>query len=376
MEKNKKPIKKKSVDFILLISIIALVFIGLIMVFSSSWPEGMVEFNDGYYFLKKQLFAVVIGFAALIFFMNFKYTYFKKLAFPIFIVAIILGLLIFTPLGVERLGARRWLNLGFIRSFMPSDAIKLGSIIFYAAFLSNKGKNITSLTKGTIPSLVIIGIACGLIYLQKDLGTTVTLAGTLIGMFFIAGMNLFHLGFIGVAAAGGLAFAILGEGNEYRMKRILAFRDPFAEKLDSGWQAVQSLYALGSGGIFGLGLGKSRQKFFYIPEAHNDFIFAILGEELGLLGTLFVLILFMLVIWRGVIIAMKTEDTFGSFLATGITALVAVQSLINIAVVTSSIPTTGITLPFISFGGTSLLFNMAGIGILLNISRHAKLDRS
>ena len=375
MEKKKKLVKKKSVDFILLISTIALVFIGLIMVFSSSWPEGMVKWNDGYHFFKSQLTAVALGFVALIIFMNFKYTYFKKLALPIFILAIILGLLILTPLGDDRLGARRWLNFGFV-SFMFSDAIKLGSIIFYAAFLSNKEKTIGSFTKGTIPSLLIIGIPCGLIYIQNDLGTTVTLAGTLISMFFIAGMNLFHLGVIGAGAVAALFYAIAGPGNEYRMKRILAFKDPFAEKLDSGWQAVQSLYALGSGGIFGLGLGKSRQKFFYIPEAHNDFIFAIIGEELGLLGTAFVLILFMLVIWRGIIIAMKTEDTFGSFLATGITALIAIQSLINIAVVTSSIPTTGITLPFISFGGTSLLFTMAGIGILLNISRYAKLDRS
>lgn len=375
MERKKKPIKKKSVDFILLISIIALVFIGLIMVFSSSWPEGMVQFNDGYYFLKSQLFAVFLGFLGMIFFMNFKYTYFKKLALPIFILAIILGLLIFTPLGENAKGARRWVDLGFIR-FMPSDAIKLGSIIFYAAFLSNKGEKIKTLLGGSLPSLLIIGICCGLIYFQKDLGTTVTLAGTLVAMFFIAGMNLYHLGFIGVVSIAGLFYAVMGEGNEYRLERILAFRDPFAEKLGSGWQAVQSLYALGSGGIFGLGLGKSRQKFFYIPEAHNDFIFAILGEELGLLGTLLVLILFMLVIWRGIIIAMKTEDTFGSYLAAGITALIGIQSLINIAVVTSSIPTTGITLPFISFGGTSLLFSMAGIGILLNISRYAKLDRS
>lgn len=375
MEKKKKLIRKKSVDFILLISIIALVFIGLIMVFSSSWPEGMIKHGDGYHFLKSQLFAVALGFGVMIFFMNFKYTYFKKLALPIFILAIILGLLILSPLGEERLGARRWLDFGFI-SFMPSDAIKIGSIIFYAAFLSNKEKNIKTFLKGTVPSIAIIGISCGLIYIQKDLGTTVTLAGTLVAMFFIAGMNLLHLGFIGVGAIGGFLYAIMGEGNEYRMDRMLAFRDPFADKLGSGWQAVQSLYALGSGGIFGLGLGKSRQKFFYIPEAHNDFIFAILGEELGLLGTLLVLILFMLVIWRGVIIAMKTEDTFGSFLATGITALIAIQSLINIAVVTSSIPTTGITLPFISFGGTSLLFNMVGTGILLNISRYAKLDRS
>ena len=372
---KKKIIKKNSVDFILLISIIALVLIGLIMVFSSSWPEGMIKFNDGYYFLKSQLVAAILVFVGLLFFINFKYTHFIKLALPIFIVAVILGLLIFSPLGFEVKGARRWVDFRFI-SFMPSDAIKLGTVIFFAAFLSNKEKNIKSFFKGTLPSLIIIGIACGLIYLQDDLGTTVTLAISLLAMFFVAGMNLFHLGLIGAASVGGPFYAVTGEGNEYRMDRILAFTDPFADKLGSGWQAVQSLYSLGSGGIFGLGLGKSRQKFLYIPEAHNDFIYAILGEELGLLGALLVLVLFMIVIWRGIIIAIKCEDTFGTFLASGLTALIAVQSLINIAVVTSSIPTTGITLPFISFGGTSLLFYMAGIGILLNISRYSKIDRS
>lgn len=375
MGEKKKKIKKNSVDFILLISVLALVFIGLIMVFSSSWPEGMVQFSDGYHFFKSQISAAILGFIGLLVFMNFKYTHFIKLALPIFIIAIILGLLILSPLGVEVKGATRWLNFGFTR-FMPSDAIKLGSIIFFAAFLSNKGDKISTLFGGTIPSLIIIGIASGLIYLQKDLGTTITLAITLLGMLFVAGMNLFHLGFIGFASAGALFYAIAAPGNEYRMRRVLAFRDPFADKLHSGWQAVQSLYALGSGGIFGLGLGKSRQKFFYIPEAHNDFIYAIIGEEMGLIGTILVLILFMIVVWRGIIISIKSEDTFATFLAAGITALVAVQSLINIAVVTSSIPTTGITLPFISFGGTSLLFFMAGIGILLNISRYSKIDRS
>lgn len=372
---KKKTIKKNSVDFMLLISVIGLVFIGLIMVFSSSWPEGMVQFNDGYYFFKSQISAAILGFVGLLFFMNFKYTHFIKLALPIFILAIILGLLILSPLGAERKGATRWLDFGFVM-FMPSDAIKLGSIIFFAAFLSNKGDKIRTLFGGTIPSLIIIGIACGLIILQKDLGTTITLAITLVGMLFVAGMNLYHLGFIGLASVGALVYAITSPGNEYRMRRILSFRDPFADKLYSGWQAVQSLYALGSGGIFGLGLGKSRQKFFYIPEAHNDFIYAIIGEEVGLIGTVLVLVLFMIVIWRGIIIAVKSEDTFGTFLASGLTALVAVQSLINIAVVTSSIPTTGINLPFISFGGTSLLFYMVGIGILLNISRYSKIDRS
>lgn len=369
---KKKSERKKAVDFTLFISIMMLVFIGIVMVFSSSWPEAMQKFNDGYHFLKKQLFAASLGFFFMVVLMNIDYRIFKKFAFPIYLVAIILGLLIFTPLGVESKGARRWLDLGI--RFMPSDVIKLGSIIFFSAFLSNKKDKIPTLLYGTIPSLIIIGISCGLIYLQKDLGTTVTLGGTLVAMFFVAGMRLSHL----FALAGGstslLYYAITSE--EYRLKRITAFMDPFADKLDTGWQAVQSLYAIGSGGLFGLGLGKSRQKFFYIPESYNDFIFSIIGEELGFLGCLVVMILLLIVLWRGIVIALRIEDTFGCFLATGITALVAIQSLIHIAVVTSSIPTTGITLPFVSYGGTSLLVNMAAIGILLNISRHANLERS
>lgn len=369
-----KNIKKKAVDFTLFLAVMLLVFIGIIMVFSASWPEAMMEFGSGYHFLRKQLKASFLGFILMLVFMNFNYKYFKKLALPIYIFSIILGLLIFSTLGVTLKGARRWINIGKLIGtkflFMPSDVIKLGSIIFFANFLSNKKDQIKSLLHGTVPALMYIGISCGLIYVQKDLGTTVALAGTMMGMFFIAGMRWTHL----VALLGGagslLYLAISDEDNLYRMDRWLAFKDPFAYKLDEGWQAVQSLYALGSGGIFGLGLGKSRQKFFYIPESYNDFIFSIIGEELGLLGALTVLFLLMLIIYRGITIALRAEDMFGSFLATGITALIAIQSIIHIAVVTSSIPTTGITLPFVSFGGTSLVVYMISIGILLNISRH------
>ena len=203
-----------------------------------------------------------------------------------------------------------------------------------------------------------------------------TLGATLVAIFFIAGMRISHLLTLGAGAAGLLYYAVTSEGNEYRLERITAFMDPFADKLDTGWQAVQSLYAIGSGGLFGLGLGKSRQKFFYIPESYNDFIFSIIGEELGFFGSLLVIILFLIVIWRGIIIALKIDDTFGCFLATGIIALIGIQALIHIAVATSSIPTTGITLPFVSYGGTSLVMNMASIGILLNISRQANIERS
>lgn len=369
-----KRVRKRACDFALLLTTLLLVFIGIIMVFSSSWPEG-IRMNDGYYFLKKQIVSALVGLAGMLFFMNFDYRYIYRFSRLIYLLSVISGLLIFTPLGVVKKGARRWIDLGFT-TFMPSDIIKLGSIIFLAAFLSKRKDVVKDLKKSTIPTIMIIGISCGLIYLQKDLGTTVTLGATLVSIFFVAGMKFSHLFFMIVGAALGLAAAIFTGDNEYRIRRLVAFMDPFADKTDSGWQAVQSLYALGSGGLFGLGLGKSRQKFFYIPEPYNDFIFAIIGEELGFLGTLTVILLFLILIWRGVRIALNTEDLFGCLLATGIIALIGVQSLIHIAVVTSSIPTTGIPLPLVSYGGTSLVLYMSSIGILLNISRHVKMDGS
>lgn len=375
MAKGNSVKKKKAVDFSLLMGTLLLVFIGIIMVFSSSWPEAMQDFGDGYHFLKKQIISATVGLFGMLICMNIDYKFWKRYAFWVYLLALILGALIFSPLGISLKGARRWINLGFT-TFMPSDAIKIGSIIYFANFLSNKKEDIRTFRQGIIPGLVIIGISCGFIYIQKDLGTTITLAGTLMGMFFIAGMKISHLILMGLGGFGLGVLAVISPENRYRLRRLTAFRDPFADKLGDGWQAVQSLYALGSGGLFGLGLGKSRQKFSYIPESYNDFIFSIIGEELGFLGTLSVMLILMLVIWRGIRIALSIDDSFGCFLASGITALVTLQSLIHIAVVTSSIPTTGITLPFVSYGGTSLMIYMSAIGILLNISRHANLDRS
>ncbi|KGG80567.1 stage V sporulation protein E [Caloranaerobacter azorensis H53214] len=366
-------IKKKACDFTLMIVTILLVFIGIIMVFSSSYPEAYYKMKDGYFFLKKQMFFSALGLFAMIFFMNFDYWRFQKLSKLIFLISIILGLLIFTPLGTEFHGARRWINLGFT-TFQPSEAIKLGSIIYLASYLSRKKERIKYFFKGVVPALIIIGIACGLIIIQKDLSTSATLGLTLMIMLFIAGMKFLHLTFLASIGIGGAVLAILKE--EFRVKRILAFLDPFKYKDTVGWQLVQSLYALGSGGIFGLGLGKSRQKFFYIPEPYNDFIFAIIGEELGFVGCVTVIILFLILIWRGIRIAINAKDLFGCLLASGIVALITVQSMIHIAVVTSSIPPTGIPLPFVSFGGTSLLIFMSAVGILLNISRYTDLDRS
>lgn len=367
--------KKKACDFTLMISVLLLVFIGIIMVFSSSWPDGLYKMNNGYHYLKKQLLAAILGLMAMFFLMNFNYRNFYKLSKIIFALSVISGLLIVTPLGKVVNGAKRWVDLGVI-TFMPSDVIKIGSIIFFAAFLSRNKDNIKDLKKGFIPSMAFIGLMCGLIMIQKDLGTTATLAMTLIVMFFIAGSSLKHLSIVGIAGfALGLFFMFQPfSTNRYRYKRFTTFLNPFADKTGAGWQVVQSLYALGSGGLFGLGLGKSRQKFFYIPEPYNDFIFAIIGEELGFIGCATVILLYTLLIWRGIKIALNAQDFFGCLLAVGITSMITIQSLIHIAVVTSSMPTTGIPLPFISFGGTSLIIYMAMAGILLNISRYTEQE--
>lgn len=365
--------KRKASDFTLMIATILLVFIGFVMVFSSSWPNALYKINDGYYFLKKQLIAGVIGFFGMLFFMNFSYWKLEKLSKLIFLGCISISLLIFTPLGTEINGARRWINLGFT-TFMPSDAMKLGSIIYLTAFLARKKDKIKSFGQGVIPALIIIGISTGTILMQKDLSTSAVLGMTLVILLFIAGMRIFHLSVLGILGIGAVVGAVAME--PFRINRIVAFMKPFEYKSGIGWQIVQSLYALGSGGVFGAGLGKSRQKFFYIPEPHNDFIFAIIGEELGFIGCITVIILFLLVIWRGIRIALNAKDLFGCLLASGIVSLITVQTLIHIAVVTSSMPPTGIPLPFISYGGTSLMVYMSSIGILLNISRHTELDRS
>lgn len=369
MAKNQGKIERGSVDFTLLFVTLLLVFIGIVMVFSSSWPDGIKKFNDEYHFFKKQLFSAILGIGVMIFFINFPYRVLDKWAPFIFAGALFLGALIFTPLGVERNNARRWLNLGI--QFMPSDVIKLASIIFLASRLRKK-KSFDSFYKDLLPILLVIGVPCAMIILQKDLSTTITLGVTLVSMVFIAGAKLSHLSFIGLGGIGLVVLAILDPKNQYRMARMTSFLDPFENMSTTGWQASQSLIALGTGGIFGSGLGKSRQKFAYLPEAHNDFIFAIIGEELGLVGGLSVLLLLSLLVIRGVRIAVKARDPFGRYLATGITALITVQSLINIGVVTSILPPTGLPLPFISYGGTSLIVNMASIGILLNISRYSR----
>jgi cell division protein FtsW len=256
---------------------------------------------------------------------------------------------------------------------MPGEVAKICAIIFVAWFLSRDPKRIRSSTKGVFPLLVLCGVYFALIIKQPNLSTAITICAIIIGMMFVAGLNILYLVSVGVMGGFGILGLILVDKEGYWMKRITSFIDPFQDPLGSGWQVIQSLLALGSGGLFGVGLGKSIQKTLYLPEPQNDFIFSIIGEELGFVGCLVLIACYIVLIWRGSHIALNAPDLFGTLMAAGITIMLAVQVILNIAVVTSSMPPTGITLPFVSYGGNALLLFMGSFGILLNISRHSAL---
>lgn len=358
-----------SLDFTLLLTIIILLIIGTIMVFSASWPEALSKYDNQYQFLRKHIVFLILGMFAMFFFSYFNYNNLRKLAFPVFVITVFLcALVALTPLGIEHNGAVRWLKIGI--EFMPADMVKVSSIIFFASFLANKKADMLTLTKGTIPALIVIGVSI-IFIIKNDLGTSMIIVGTLGVMFFIGGINIIHA--LILLPAGVYAVIAYAKRKKFRMTRLLTFLDPFSEYYGAGWQVIQSLYAISTGGLFGVGLGQSRQKFFYLSEAYNDFIFAIIAEELGAIGCVIVISLYLVLVYRGVTIAVRTKDLYGRYLAIGLTGLIAVQSLIHIGVVTSSIPTTGVTLPFISYGGTSLIITMCAMGILLNISRYVDL---
>lgn len=357
-------------DFVLFIIVLLLLTVGIVMVFSSSYVFAQATYADGAHFLKHQLVWALLGIAGMIVTMKVDYHKWKKWANPFFGVTLVLLILLLVPgVGINIKDATRWLGIGKL-TFQPSEVAKLALVIFLTRNLSVKKNQIRHFTKGMLPQLLVVGIICGLIMLQPDLGTTLIIAGTAYLLLIAAGACASHLVGLGLLGAVMIVFAIQLE--PYRMERFLAFLDPWADPLGDGFQTIQSLYAVGSGGLFGLGLGQGRQKFLYLPEQHTDFIFAVLAEELGFLGTTFVLILFLVFVWRGLKIAMKAPDLFGSLLASGITFMVTLQALLNIGVVTGCLPVTGITLPFISYGGSSLTLNLLGIGVLLNISRFAE----
>ncbi len=340
------------------------------MVYSASAVWADYKFDDSFFFAKRQMLFAGAGIAAMFFIMNVDYWTWRTWAKVLVIICFVLLILVLIPgIGNVRNGSRSWIGVGAF-SIQPSEFMKLAMIAFLAKFLSERQKVVTSFKKGLVPSLGLVFTAFGLIMLQPDLGTGTVMVGTSVVMIFIAGARISH--FVGLGLLGAAGFAGLIISAPYRMKRITSFLDPWQDPLGSGFQMIQSLYAIGPGGLFGLGLGQSRQKFFYLPEPQTDFIFAILAEELGFIGGSFILLLFSLLLWRGIRIALGAPDLFGTFLAAGIIAMIAIQVMINIGVVTGLMPVTGITLPFLSYGGSSLTLMLMAVGVLLNISRHSR----
>ncbi len=354
-------------DIIIIFVVITLLCLGLIMILSASSIRAYNIYGDSYYFFKRQLISALIGIGAMLLFMNIDYKIYRRYAKLILLLTIIILGIVLIP-GIGRLagGSRRWIDLGFI-GLQPSELAKIGIVIYIARFMADKKEKLGSFVKGVLPLVIVLTVVFALILMEPDLGTAVTIVGTFFILLFVASVNLNHIFYLVLAGLPLVSFFIINE--DYRRERLFAFLDPWADPLDTGYHIIQSLLALGSGGIFGVGLGNSKQKFLYLPEPGTDFIFSVLGEEFGLIGTFLILILYFTLTWRGLKIALSATDIFSSILAAGITIMIVLQAIINIGVVTASIPITGITLPFISYGGTSLVIMLSGIGILLNISR-------
>ncbi|WP_206460518.1 putative lipid II flippase FtsW [Anaerovorax sp. IOR16] len=369
-QRENEKIKMKTGDFVLTILMMGLVLFGIIMVFSASYYVAISDYGNPYYYLIRDAIWAFLGTILFVFCRLFPYKYYKKMAFPLMIISFVLLLLLFTPLGKDVNGATRWIRLGSDSlTIMPGEIAKICAILFVAKYLSDKPKRILSFTEGILPLVILCGAYFGLIMKQPNMSTAITVVAIIVGMMFVAGLNLKYLFAIGIAGCAGIVALILAE--PYRMKRMFSFIDPFQDPLGTGWQVTQSLLALGSGGLFGVGLGKSIQKTLYLPEPQNDFIFAIIGEELGYIGCLILIAVYIVLIWRCAHISLNAPDLFGMLIASGITIMLAVQVILNIAVVTSSMPPTGIILPFVSFGGNALLLFMGSMGIMLNISKHS-----
>ena len=351
-------------------AVVALVSVGVVMVYSASAIIAADRFRDPYFFLKKQLFWAVLGFGCLWAAMTLNYRILERIMLPLLVVSLVLLVLVLVPpFSQEINGTRRWFRWGPV-SFQPAELAKFSLVVYLAHFLTRRREVVESFWLGLLPPLLVAGSMAGLVLLQPDLGSSLTLVVLVFCLLFLAGGRVRQMTLVAASALPLLAVAIYMA--PYRLKRITTFLDPWADPRGSGFQIIQSYLALGSGGLFGRGLGESKQKLFYLPEPYTDFIFAVLGEELGLLGAVSVIGLFGLLIWRGIRIGLGAPDPFGALLALGLTALLACQTLVNLGVVTGALPTKGLPLPFISFGGSSLIMAMVSVGVLLNISQHAR----
>ena len=360
-------------DYLLLTTVIMLCVIGLIAVYSASYALGAAEFKDANYFIKKQAFAFVLGIIAMTIATVLDYRILMRLSPLIMFVALVALALVLVPgIGVEQNHARSWIAIGPLPPLQPSEFAKLAVLIYLSAWLAAKGDLLHDLALGVIPFVSMVGIVGALIILEPDVGTALIIAAITGTLFFIAGAKLIHV--VTLAASGLLMLTVLILSGGYRMDRITAFTSAESDPTGVGFHALQLMVAFGSGGFGGLGLGVSRQKFFYVPGAHTDGILAIIGEELGYIGVFLVMSLLLLLLYRGWVAVRDATDQFGSLLAVGILAWIAFQSLVNIGGVARLMPLTGIPLPLISYGGTSLIATMGAIGILLSVSRYTRTD--
>ncbi len=373
---------KHNMDYVLLAVVLFLVGFGLLMIYSVSSYEAGVDFNDSAYYLKRQGFSTILGFIALFFVSRVNYKVWQRFDMIALITSVVLIFLLLTPLGVTRNGATRWLDFRIGLTLQPAEVAKLGIIIYLASIiqrLEEIGKNVIRTPKGIAIILVPPAVVAALIYIISDnLSSAIIVLGIAVAMLFVAVPDYKWFIILGVIAVAGVAAIVImattgsADGGTFRMARIRAWLDPEAYSTDRAFQTIQALYAIGSGGIWGKGLGQSMQKRGFLPEAQNDMIFSIICEELGLFGAYTIILLFVVLIWSCMVVANKTTDRFGSLLVVGVMAHYAIQVILNIAVVTNTIPNTGITLPFISYGGTSTLFLLSEIGIVLNVSKKCK----
>ena len=372
METLKAKKKNGQMDFLLYVTVLLLCAFGLVMVFSASYyyAQNKASLNyDGLYYLKNQAKYMAMGLGVMIVMSRVDYHYLEKLRNVGLMVTLLL-MLATVFWGEDINGAKRWLNLFDVITFQPSELAKFVLILYMASFMTRRAPQMKSFTRGIVPMLIIMCIICILLLLQKNMSMMVIMVMTGAVMLFFGGARMAHLVTLAGIAAPVMVIAVLSE--EYRKARMTMFWDPWTSKADGAYQLRQSLIALGSGGIFGKGLNFSRQKLLFLPYGESDFIFAIIGEELGLIGCVLLMGAYAFLVYRGIRIAMRCKDRFGSLLAAGITSVIGMQAIVNIAVATSSAPTTGQTLPFISAGGTSLVIFLSAVGILLNVSRNTQ----
>lgn len=347
--------------------VVTLICIGLVMVYSSSAIFSFERYHSATFFLRHHFFHLLIGTILAVFVMSLDLRLIRRWVRPLFIFSLLLLILVFLPhLGREVGGARRWLKLGTL-SFQPSELAKWAAVLFLADILSDKGKRLTSPLGRSLFALLGVGAVCALILVQPDLGSALALGAVAVLLVFVAGIHFSYLVTLVLLMLPLVYFSIFNVA--YRRKRIFAYLNPWADARGTGFQIIQSYLALGLGGLWGVGLGQSKQKLFYLPAAQTDFIFSIVAEELGFIGTSSILILFTLFLWQGIKVSLRSTDPFIKLLSFGIVVTIVLQAFVHIAVVCGAVPTKGLPLPFISYGGSSLIFNMMGVGLLLNAAR-------